>query len=225
MRSRMPDRPNLVCVHLFSRLCMAYLLVFSWLLSGCSHFYRGTGRFKTPDEYGPIEYPKSSRHAEPFTPDAEFQLRWPVPIVRINRGFRPPDDRNHMGVDLGGPAGSVVMAAHEGKVIYVGHRFRGYGNMVIIEYSPQWATLYAHLKRFEVKEGDRVRAGQIIGGMGATGHATGVHLHFELMRDRQPMDPLTFLQAPNQYTRIAKVRRPGKQAKRSRPQVSPSARR
>lgn len=95
---------------------------------------------------------------------------------------------------MGGSKGSAILAAHEGRVIYTGSGFTGYGNMVMIEWDSNWATLYAHLNHIDVKEGQWVRQGQVIGGMGRTGRATGVHLHFELIRNKQPVDPLNYLQ-------------------------------
>ena len=98
-----------------------------------------------------------------------------------------------MGVDLAGKRGYRIYAAHDGIVVYAGRGFRGYGNMILLEYDGQWATLYAHLDGFRVKTGDRVSTGQTIGTMGRTGRATGVHLHFELLKKKQPVDPLPYL--------------------------------
>jgi murein DD-endopeptidase MepM/ murein hydrolase activator NlpD len=87
-------------------------------------------------------------------------------------------------------------------VIYAGNGFGGYGNMVLVEYNNEWATLYGHLESIAVREGRIVKAGDPLGGMGATGHATGVHLHFELMHNREPVDPLTLL---TKGKKVAKV--------------------
>lgn len=87
-----------------------------------------------------------------------------------------------------------ILAAHEGVVVYAGNSFRGYGNMVLLEYNHQWATLYAHLDRIMVREGQKLRVGDKLGTMGRTGRATGVHLHFELIKNKQPIDPLLHLE-------------------------------
>ncbi|NJL23863.1 MAG: M23 family metallopeptidase [Calothrix sp. SM1_5_4] len=121
--------------------------------------------------------------------------------VRISRGFRPPDAPRHAGMDLTGQRGSPILAAHEGIVIYAGSDFRGYGKMILVEYNSEWATLYAHLEHIAVKEGHIVSPGDPLGGMGSTGKASGVHLHFELMRHRRPVDPLPLLTRPNQIAR------------------------
>jgi murein DD-endopeptidase MepM/ murein hydrolase activator NlpD len=65
--------------------------------------------------------------------------------------------------------------------------------MVIVEYNSEWATLYAHLDSINIEEGDWVKQGDILGKMGATGRTTGVHLHFEIRRNRKAVDPLLLL--------------------------------
>ena len=85
------------------------------------------------------------------------------------------------------------MAAERGTVIYTGRGFHGYGNLIVIEHNNEWATLYSHLNSITVKEGETVERGTKIGTMGRTGHATGVHLHFEIRRNRQPVNPLAYL--------------------------------
>lgn len=111
----------------------------------------------------------------------------------MNRGFRPASDPRHEGLDLGGKKETPILAAHEGLVIYTGRDFRGYGNMVLVEYNNEWATLYAHLNSIAVRPGQILEAGDPLGGMGKTGRASGVHLHFELLHNRKPIDPLTLL--------------------------------
>lgn len=123
--------------------------------------------------------------------DGPFQLQSPVQKYKLNRGFLAK--RNHKGLDLGGRRGDPILAAHPGVVVYAGRKFRGYGKMVLIEYNGKWATLYAHLDKYHVQEGQVVVAGERIGDMGATGRATGVHLHFELIKNKQPIDPLTYM--------------------------------
>ncbi len=118
---------------------------------------------------------------------------WPVDSARLTRGFLPERKRPHLGIDLAGPKGTPILAAHDGVVIYAGRDFRGFGKMVLIEGTKGWASLYAHFHKIEVKEGQRVRQGEKIGQMGRTGRATGVHLHFEVRKSRGPVDPLLYL--------------------------------
>lgn len=118
---------------------------------------------------------------------------WPVDDARMTRGFLPQKRRPHLGIDLAAKRGTPILAAQGGMVIYTGREFRGYGKMVLIESGKGWATLYAHMDKIVVQEGQKITQGQIIGAMGRTGRATGVHLHFEIRKDRGPIDPLPLL--------------------------------
>jgi murein DD-endopeptidase MepM/ murein hydrolase activator NlpD len=158
-------------------------------------YQSGHGSWRTGSDYSQDSETRDYvlnqyREVPQYMPSGEFRLYWPVNPVKINRGFRPGTDSDHDGIDLGGPRGQPILAAHEGVVIYAGKGFRGYGNMVMIEYSPSWATLYAHLHEITVREGQILKPGDPVGSMGKTGQASGVHLHFELMQDRKPVDPM-----------------------------------
>jgi murein DD-endopeptidase MepM/ murein hydrolase activator NlpD len=122
----------------------------------------------------------------------EFNFDWPVDSARLTQGFHL-GRRPHWGIDLAAPKGTAILASEDGVVIYTGHGFTGYGNLIVIEHGSEWATLYSHLERIEIKEGAHVRQGQRIGAMGRTGRATGVHLHFELRENRQPVNPLAYM--------------------------------
>ncbi len=142
----------------------------------------------------PVHATGPNEHAEQNTAaPAGFQLEWPVQQIRISQNFRPLRNPSHDGVDLTEYRGAPILAAHPGRVIYRGSQFHGYGRMIIIEYDDTWATLYAHLTKIMVKEGQIVKAKQQIGTMGRTGRATGTHLHFELMNKRSPVDPIKYL--------------------------------
>lgn len=120
-------------------------------------------------------------------------FNWPVDSARMTRGFLPNRRRPHLGLDLAAPKNTPIYAAHDGVVIYAGRDFRGYGRMVMIEGKKGWATLYAHFNKIEVTEGQEVSQGELIGLMGRTGRATGVHLHFEMRKDKGPVDPLPYM--------------------------------
>jgi len=128
---------------------------------------------------------------------------WPVLEARMTRGFLPNGTkkrkRPHKGIDLAAQRGTAVMASHDGVVIYTGKQFKGYGKMVMIE-KDGWATLYAHLDKIVVYEGQKVRQGDVIGALGNTGRSSGPHLHFEIRKLDGPIDPLPFLPAGEALT-------------------------
>jgi murein DD-endopeptidase MepM/ murein hydrolase activator NlpD len=184
------------------------------LLAGCAHYqagqgYQGAGNFRVSSDYAQNSTSTSaraSRSPAAYDVSSTFQLNWPVRKIHINRGFHPANDPNHEGIDLGGRRNTPIYAAHDGRVIYAGHRFHGYGRMIMVEFDDHWATLYGHLNRIEVRQGQRVSIGQEIGKMGRTGHATGVHLHFELMKDHLPVNPLDYLPEIGPSRRISSTR-------------------
>ena len=121
-----------------------------------------------------------------------LRLGWPIPYPsKMTRKFQVRGD-THWGIDFSGKKGAPIFAAHEGKVIYAGNQFNGYGNLVIIENPTGYASMYAHLSHITVREGDMVEPRTVVGKMGAKGRETGVHLHFELRLDRVPVDPLPY---------------------------------
>ena len=123
-------------------------------------------------------------------------LRNPIKFTRVSSTFgkrkHPIHNRwrAHNGVDLAAPSGTPIRASADGVVESVGS-MRGYGNTIILRHANQITTLYAHQSRFAkgLKKGDRVSQGDIIGYVGATGWATGPHLHYEFRVNNKPMDP------------------------------------
>lgn len=98
----------------------------------------------------------------------------------------------HAGIDIAAPKGTPVAAVQNGKVIYAGRR-AGYGNLVIVSHANGFSTRYAHCSSILVKKGQNVRAGQLVAKVGATGVATGNHLHFEVRKNGKTQNPLTYL--------------------------------
>jgi murein DD-endopeptidase MepM/ murein hydrolase activator NlpD len=98
------------------------------------------------------------------------------------------DMRQHNGLDLGAPEGTPVHAAAAGVVKQAGPAGT-YGNLVIVDHGGGLETRYAHLSEVDVHAGARIPAGAQVGAVGHTGRATGPHLHFEIRRDGQPLDP------------------------------------
>lgn len=103
----------------------------------------------------------------------------------------------HDGIDFAAPSGTPVVAAADGEVTFIGFQNRGFGRYVVIAHRYDSETLYAHLSAtaLGLRVGDTVRAGDEIGAVGRTGMATGPHLHFELRRGGNPIDPTPLLEA------------------------------
>ena len=126
----------------------------------------------------------------------------PVPskAYRQTSGYGPRRDpfgrgnRMHKGLDFAGAKGTPIHATAEGRVVRAG-RFSGYGKTVDIDHGSGFVTRYAHLDSIDVEVGERVSRGERIGGMGTTGRSTGVHLHYEVLRNGAQVDPMTFIKA------------------------------
>jgi murein DD-endopeptidase MepM/ murein hydrolase activator NlpD len=100
--------------------------------------------------------------------------------------------RFHQGVDLRAAQGTPVLAAGAGKVLEAGPK-GAYGNCIIIVHDEIYQTLYAHLESVDVKAGDYLTAGQIIGTVGSTGVSTGPHLHYEVIKNGEKVNPADYL--------------------------------
>ena len=99
----------------------------------------------------------------------------------------------HEGVDLRASTGTPIYSAANGSVIYAGRKLRGYGRMVALSHEGDWSTVYAHLSKIKVKVSDTIKKGQLIGFSGNTGRSRGPHLHFEVRKGADPLDPLIFM--------------------------------
>ncbi|MDQ1244740.1 MAG: Peptidase [Campylobacterota bacterium] len=131
-----------------------------------------------------------------------FLLATPVKSARISsvftkRRFHPvlQKYRAHLGVDYAAGRGTPILAAGVGVISFIGSS-RGYGNLIKIQHSDGYLTLYAHQNSFRkgIKRGSSVKQGQVIGYVGSTGLSTGPHLHFGLYKDNEAIDPLRVVQ-------------------------------
>ncbi len=125
-------------------------------------------------------------------PAPQHSFTWPIAGGAVSSGFGIRHGVMHDGIDIAAPAGTPVHAADAGVVVYVG-RLRGYGNVVIIEHSDRFVTVYGHDEANLVQAGERVARGQVIGQVGASGRTTGPNLHFEVRHDNLAYNPLEFL--------------------------------
>jgi murein DD-endopeptidase MepM/ murein hydrolase activator NlpD len=150
-----------------------------------------------------------------FTPEGKGMrkafLRAPLDFTRISSVFNPHRVhplsgiiRAHKGVDYAAPTGTPIWAAGDGRIEFAGRK-GGYGNAVIIDHGRGITTLYGHMSRFDnsARNGRSVRQGEIIGYVGATGAATGPHLHYEYRINGEYKNPATIplprTEIPSQY--------------------------
>lgn len=117
---------------------------------------------------------------------------WPVNNHFLS-GFDFNPEANHPAVDLDGNDGDPVYATDSGVVVYAGWNDWGYGYTVVINHGNGWQSLYAHLSSYTVACGQNIFQGNLVGAVGATGNATGPHLHFELMYNGVKVNPLDYL--------------------------------
>ncbi|MDN3921162.1 M23 family metallopeptidase [Pelomonas sp. PFR6] len=132
-------------------------------------------------------------------------LASPMEFSRITSGFAMRFHpilqtwRAHQGVDYGAPSGTAVRSVGDGSVDFAGWQ-NGFGNVIKVRHSGERETVYAHLSRIDVKKGQRIEQGQKIGAVGATGWATGPHLHFEFRVAGRQQDPRVIARASDAIT-------------------------
>jgi len=114
----------------------------------------------------------------------------------------------HAGLDFAAPLGTPIYATADGNVKVAGNLGNGYGNHVVLNHGYGYETLYGHMYRIAVRNGARVKRGEIIGYVGSTGKSTGPHCHYEVHKNGRPLDPVYFFYndlTPEQFDRILKA--------------------
>lgn len=152
-----------------------------------------------------------------YTPDGKSMkrafLKSPIPFSRISSGFSQSryhpvhkEWRAHKGIDYAAPTGTPVRAVSDARVSFVGRK-GGYGNLIVLDHQGPYSTAYGHLSRFAkgLRNGSRVSQGDIIGYVGATGVATGPHLHYEFRVNGAQQNPLA-IRMPASYPLDARYR-------------------
>ncbi len=150
-----------------------------------------------------IRYTDESGRTDYFSPDGNSMrkafLRTPLDVFRISSSFNPNRKHPvlnkivaHKGTDYAAPVGTPIKATGDGKIIKA-YYSATYGNVVIIQHGESIRTLYAHMSKFSkyAKTGNRIKQGQVIGYVGATGRVTGAHLHFEFQVNGVHKNPQT----------------------------------
>lgn len=140
-------------------------------------------------------------------------LASPLEFSRVTSGFAMRFHpilqkwRAHLGTDFAAPTGTPVRTVGDGVVDFAGVQ-NGFGNVVYVKHRNQHVTVYAHLNRIDVKKGQSISQGQNIGTVGATGWATGPHLHFEFRVDGQHQDPMVIARQSEAAAPVSAAARP-----------------
>ena len=119
-------------------------------------------------------------------------------LTRMASGFGYRTDpfnksrKMHSGMDFTAPRGTPVYAASDGKIIRADSRSTGYGKHIRIDHGFGYVTLYAHLNKYNVKRGQKVKKGDVIGFVGSTGRSQAPHLHYEVQIDKKRVNPINY---------------------------------
>ena len=114
----------------------------------------------------------------------------------------------HYGMDFTAPRGTPVYAASDGKIIRADSRATGYGKHVRIDHGFGYITLYAHLNKYNVRKGQKVKKGDVIGFVGSTGRSQAPHLHYEVHKDKKRVNPINFYLGnltPDEFDNLLKL--------------------
>jgi len=118
----------------------------------------------------------------------------------------------HYGLDFTAPVGTPIYSTGDGIIEFIASSTdkasQGYGNIIIINHGYSYKTLYGHMSKFNVKKGQTVKRGQIIGFVGSTGLSTGPHLHYEVIKDNEKVNPINYLfnsLTPEEYQTIIEI--------------------
>lgn len=144
----------------------------------------GSGSASATPRPAPADNAASAAPASSASSASSISLVWPT-SGNVIRSF---DGGNSKGIDISAPAGTPVVAAAAGTVVYAGNGLRGYGNLLILKHNAEYLTAYAHNRVLLVKEGDTVAQGQKIAEVGDT-DTNRVMLHFELRYQGRSIDP------------------------------------
>lgn len=158
--------------------------------------YRQLSRIDSPYNAGENVYSQTAPFSQSAT-GAKSRPVWPLKsAVSSKYGWRidpiTSEKRFHSGIDIAAEKGAEIKAAMSGTVIMSGN-MEDYGNVVAVDHGQGVVTIYAHNEKNLVKVGDQVEKGAPIASVGSTGRSTGPHLHFEVRKNGENIDPLKFI--------------------------------
>lgn len=140
----------------------------------------------------PARKTNPDRELPPLMRVSSVDFNKPLDNTFVTSPFGPRWNSTHEGIDLDASLRDNIYAAEKGIVVKAG-KGRGYGKMVRIKHAGGYETVYAHMSRIKVKEGDRIKKGDVVGKAGNTGTSSGVHLHFEILKEGKPVNPEAYV--------------------------------
>ncbi|NJM50179.1 MAG: LysM peptidoglycan-binding domain-containing M23 family metallopeptidase [Sphingomonadales bacterium] len=123
------------------------------------------------------------------------RFAWPITGPIISSFGSKGGGKVNDGINIAADLGAAVGASGDGVIVYSGNEIGVFGGLVLVDHGGGWVTAYGHLGELTVVRGDKVKAGQKLGSVGATGYVDRPQLHFEIRRDRKPVDPAILLSA------------------------------
>jgi murein DD-endopeptidase MepM/ murein hydrolase activator NlpD len=138
----------------------------------------------------------SSDPAKPLpkiTTRSSSKFSWPIRGTIVSAYGAKRNGLFNDGINIGGKVGATIAAAENGVVAYAGNEVKGMGNLIIVQHTDGWMTIYAHMDKMSVRRGARVSVGQKIGTLGQTGKVDSPQLHFEIRKGTKAYDPISQL--------------------------------
>lgn len=114
----------------------------------------------------------------------------------------------HTGIDFAAPTGTKIFATGKGTIQSINDAGRGYGNSIVINHGYNYQTLYGHLSKILVKPGQKIKRGDVIGLVGSTGTSTAPHLHYEVIKNNDKINPINFFYndlSPTEYNQVVTI--------------------
>ncbi len=154
-------------------------------------FFAGIVIPQSQEALASLEVTRETRQTVIVVDTSSSVYQWPLKQFGISQQF----SYYHPGMDLTDPIGTAIYPIADGKVTWVQFLPYGYGHHILVTHEDGIKSLYAHLSKVFVKEGDQILKNTAIGQVGVTGHSTGSHLHFEVYQNEVPTNPLEVLPA------------------------------
>jgi murein DD-endopeptidase MepM/ murein hydrolase activator NlpD len=169
---------------------------------------KGAQREETMTPVAKVERKPERKLVRPAVAEVSAPGGWPV-AGTISSGFGWRESpwgggtRRHTGLDIRATYGAPVRVSAPGMVVFAGRDSGGYGTVVVVDHGRDLKTLYGHLSGVYVRPGQRLERGAVVGAVGNSGRATGVHLHYEVRVGNVPVDPMLYVRRTDDPSKVA----------------------